>query len=209
MRAEDIPGLKKHYPDAHYYIDFKTPLDLLVAAILSAQVRDKYVNAVTPALFAKFQTAKDYANSTVEELILYLKGISFPGNKSRNIIAACKILVEKYDGKVPDTIDDLTSLPGIGRKTALAILSNAFNKVEGIVVDTHVLRVSYRLGWTNNTNPEKVGADLEREIPRKDWQVTPWLLKSHGRAICKAPIPSCSTCFLKDTCPKNGVTKKK
>ena len=203
-----IARLKKHYPKAKYYLNFSGPLELMVAAILSAQVRDEVVNASTPALFKKYNTAKDYADADIEEMISYISRITFAGNKARNIKKACQILVEKYNGNVPDTIEALTELPGIGRKTANAIQQNAFNIVNGIVVDTHVIRVSYRLGWTKNKNPEKIEKDLMQIVPKSYWKKIPHLLKSHGRAICRAPVPSCSKCFLKDICPKAGVTKR-
>jgi endonuclease-3 len=199
--------LKKTYPNAKYYLNFKTPLDLLVAAILSAQVRDEVVNASTPALFAKYKKAEDYAKATVPQLLKYISKISFAGNKAKHIIEACKILVKKHNGKVPRTIEELTELPGIGRKTAIVILTNAFDIVNGVVVDTHVIRVSYRLGWTKNTNPEKIEKDLNKLIPEKHWKETQWLLKAHGRAICQAPTPYCSKCPVSKLCPKAGVKK--
>ena len=204
-----IKLLKKTYPEAKYYLHFKTPLELVIAAILSAQVRDEIVNAATPALFEEYKTAKDYADATVDELISYIGKISFAGNKGRNIIEACKMIHEKYKGEVPKTLEALTELPGIGRKTALVILANAYDIVGGVVVDTHVIRVSYRLGWTKNTNPEKIGADLESLIPEKYWKELPWLLKEHGRAVCKAPTPFCSKCPVEELCPKQGVKKSK
>ncbi len=203
-----IELLKKNYPNAKYYLNFSNPLELLVAAILSAQVRDEKVNAITPNLFKKYKSTKDYANADLKELIKDIKGITFAGNKAKNIVNACKILIEKYNGKVPDEMEDLVSLPGIGRKTANTILINAFNKIEGIPCDTHVLRLSFRLGWTKSKKPEDVEKDLMKIIPKKDWKKIAYLLKAHGRAICKAPIPYCSKCFLNKLCPKKGVTKK-
>lgn len=209
MTDKVLAILQKTYPGARYYLNFKTPLELLVAAILSAQVRDEVVNASTPALFAECKTVKDYATASVDELLKYIHKITFAGNKAKNIIAACKILDEKYDGKVPKTLAELTELPGIGRKTAIAILSNGFDIVDGVVVDTHVLRVSYRLGWTKNANPEKIEKDLNNKIDKKWWKKTQWLLKAHGRAVCKAPIPFCSKCPVVHLCPKQGVEKSK
>jgi endonuclease-3 len=203
-----IQLLKKNYPNAKYYLNFSNPLELLIAAILSAQVRDEVVNSVTPKLFKKYKTAKDYANANLQELINDIRPVTFAGNKARNIIKACKILAEKYKGKVPDNMNDLISLPGVGRKTANTILINAFNKVEGIPIDTHVLRLSYRLGWTKSKKPEEVEQDLMKIIPRKEWKRIAYLLKAHGRAVCKAPVPICSECFLSKLCPKNGVTKR-
>lgn len=206
--VEVLKILKKTYPNAKYYLNFKTSLDLMVAAILSAQVRDEVVNAATPALFAKYKKAEDYAKASVSDLLKHISKITFSGNKAKHIIAACKLLVAKHNGKVPKTIDELTELPGIGRKTAIVILTNAFDIVNGVVVDTHVIRVSYRLGWTKNTNPEKIEKDLNALIPESHWKETQWLLKSHGRAICKAPDPYCSKCPVNKLCPKAGVKKR-
>ncbi|RJQ22068.1 endonuclease III [Candidatus Woesearchaeota archaeon] len=202
-----LKELKRSYPNAKYYLNFKTPLDLLVAAILSAQVRDEVVNDVTPALFAKYRTAKDYANASVDDLLKYVGKVTFAGNKAKNIIAACRIIEEKHSGKVPKDIDALVELPGIGRKTALVILANGFDIVQGVVCDTHVIRVSYRLGWTKNTNPEKIEKDLNALIPKDHWKETQWLLKAHGRAVCKAPTPVCSACPVQKWCLKAGVKK--
>ncbi len=203
-----LSELKKLYPHAKYYLNFSNPLELLVATILSAQVRDSVVNATTPRLFQKYKTAEDYAKADLETLIKAISPVSFPANKAKYIKQACKILAEKYHGKVPNTMEELVELPGIGRKTANAILINAFGKVEGIVVDTHVIRLSYRLGWTKSKNPEKIEQDLMKMIPKADWARITWLLKEHGRAVCKAPVPACSRCVLEPLCPKAGVTKR-
>ncbi|HXZ24979.1 MAG TPA: endonuclease III [Nitrospiria bacterium] len=203
-----LATLKRLYPKARYYLNFSTPLEMLVAAILSAQVRDTIVNATTPALFQKYRTARDYARADLQTLIKDIRPVSFPANKARHIKAACAMLVQKHKGKVPDTLDQLIELPGIGRKTANAILINAFGKVEGIVVDTHVIRVAFRLGWTKQTKPEKIEQDLMRIIPKADWKKVPWLLKDHGRSVCTAPVPACSRCALDATCPKAGVTRR-
>jgi endonuclease-3 len=209
MEAQKIIELlKKNYPNAKYYLNFSTPLELMVAAILSAQIRDGVVNATTPKIFAKYKTAKDYANADLKEFTKEISSVTFAGMKAKNIINACKILVEKYNGKVPDTMDELTTLPGIGRKTANTILINAFGKVEGIPVDTHVIRLSFRLEWTKSKKPEEIEQDLMKIIPKDEWKKIAYFLKSHGRAICQAPIPTCSKCFLDKLCPKNGVTKK-
>lgn len=203
-----ITLLKKEYPHAKYYLNFSNPLELLVAAILSAQVRDEVVNATTPHLFRRYKTASDYAAAPLSELENTIKSITFYKNKAKNIKGACKILDSKYGGKVPKTIDELTELPGIGRKTANAILINAFDIVIGIPVDTHVIRVSYRLGWTKQKNPDKIEQDLMKIIPKGAWKNIPYLLKDHGRAVCKAPVPECSRCVLTNLCPKQGVTKR-
>jgi len=144
--------LKKAYPGAKYYLDFRNPLELMVAAILSAQVRDEVVNASTPALFAKYKKAEDYAKASPSEILKYISKITFAGNKAKNIINACKLLVEKHHGHVPKTMEELVELPGIGRKTANAILQNAFDIVEGVAVDTHVIRVAGRLRGSSRTS---------------------------------------------------------
>lgn len=203
-----IDLLKKNYPNAKYYLNFSSPLELMVAAILSAQIRDEVVNATTPKIFAKYKTAKDYANADLREFTKEISAVTFAGMKAKNIINACKILVEKYNGRVPDTMDELIDLPGIGRKTANTILITAFGKVEGIPVDTHVIRLSFRLGWTKSKKPEEIEQDLMKIIPKDAWKKIAYLLKAHGRAICTAPVPQCNKCFLDKLCPKNGVTKK-
>ena len=147
-----------------------------------------------------------YAQANLKELISVILPISFPANKAKHIKEACEILVEKHQGEVPDTLESLAELPGIGRKTANAILINAFGKVQGIVVDTHVIRVAYRLGWTKSKKPEEIESDLMKVIPQSEWARITWLLKDHGRALCR-PEPQCSECSLEDICPKSGVPK--
>ena len=205
---EIIKLLKENYPNAKYYLNFSNPVELLVAAILSAQCHDEVVNSTTEVLFKKYKSAKDFADANNEELVKDIDKITFAGNKAKNIISSCKILVEKYNSEVPRTMDELTSLPGIGNKTALTILINAYGIVPGISCDAHVIRLSYRLGWTKNKNPDKIREDLEKIIPKDDWTKITWLLKAHGRKICLAPNPYCSRMFLADVCPKNGVVKK-
>jgi len=202
-----IDLLKKNYPNAKYYLNFSNPLELMVAAILSAQVRDEVVNATTPKIFSRYKTAKDYANADLKEFTKEISAVTFARMKAKNIINSCKILVEKYKGKVPNTIDELTALPGVGRKTANTILINAFGKVEGIPVDTHVIKLSFRLGWVKSKKPEEIEQDLMKIVPKNDWKKIAYLLKAHGRALCQAPVPTCSKCFLDKICPKNGVTK--
>lgn len=194
------------YPNLKYYLNVKTPLQTLIGAILSPQVRDEAVNAVLPELFSTFKAAKDFADADLRHLQNIIKSITFSGNKAKHIKMACRILVDEYDGKVPKTIKELTGLPGVGEKTAHAILQNAYDIVEGIVVDTHVLRVSYRLGWTSSPkNADTTARELEEIIPKKDWKQFPLLMKRHGRAICKAPTPLCAACPVNTLCPKNGV----
>ncbi len=199
--------LSKHYKDAKYYLHFKTPIDLVVAAILSAQTRDEVVNAATPKLFAKYKTARDYARANPQELIDYIKSISFAGNKARNIINTCRIIDEKYGGKVPGKMEQLIELPGIGRKTANTILINAYEIVEGIPVDTWVIKLSYRLGLSKNTDPEKIEHDLMKMVDKKYWHNYAYVMKTHGKKICQT-IPICSKCPVNGICPKNGVTKQ-
>src|SRR3989344_3339476 len=174
--SEVLDVLKKEYPHAKYYLNFSNPLELMVAAILSAQVRDEVVNATAPLLFKKYKTANDYAHAKQFELEKEISKITFAKNKAKNIIATCKILVEKFNGKVPDTIEELTSLPGIGRKTANTILINAYGKVVGIPCDTHVIRVSYRLGWTKSQNPDIIEKDLMNILPKEIWGKIPYIL---------------------------------
>ena len=199
-----IQLLKKEYPNTKYYLNFSNPLELMVAAILSAQCRDSLVNSVTAELFKKYKTASDYTKLDEKDIA----AITFFRNKAKYTREACKILIEEHKGRVPETMEELIKLPGIGRKTANAILINAFDKVVGVVVDTHVLRVGYRLGLTKNTNPEKVEKDLMAGLPKSEWKRITWLLKDHGRAVCKAPVPYCSKCVLNRICPKQGVTKQ-
>ncbi len=203
--AEEILStLKKEYPNTKYYLNFSSPLQLMVAAILSAQCRDEVVNAATARLFQKYKTAEDFTKLNAEDI----KSITFFNNKAKNIREACRIIMGKFGGKVPETMEGLVTLPGVGRKTANAILINAFDKVLGITVDTHVIRLSYRLGLTKNTNPEKIEKDLIAVVPKSEWKRITWLLKDHGRAVCRAPIPYCSKCVLNKICPKNRVTKQ-
>lgn len=200
--------LKKHYPKARYYLNFSNPLELLIAAMLSPQVRDEVVNATTPKIFKKYKTVGDYVKADLQELTDDIKPISFPSVKAKRIKAACKAILEKFGGKIPKTVEELTSIPGIGRKTAISILLNAFGIVAGIPVDTHVVRLSYRLGWTKSKNPDIIEKDLREIIPKKEWKKIAYRLKAHGRAVCKAPVPECSRCFLSKLCPKVGVSKK-
>lgn len=204
---EELKFLEKNYPEAKYYLNFSNPLELVVAAILSAQCTDTIVNAATSKLFKKYETAKDYANADLNEFENEIKSITFFRNKTKNIIKTCQILEEKYVGKVPSSMNELIELPGISRKTANVIQQNGFNIVTGVVVDVHVIRTTQRLGWTKNKNPEKIEQDLMKLFPKDKWKKIPHLLKNHGRAVCKAPIPICSKCFLSKLCLKIGVIK--
>ena len=201
--------LHKAYPHLHHYLHFSNPLELVVATILSAQIRDSVVNAATPSLFKRYKTAKDYADADVNEIITLLPGITYTTTKAKYLKETGKMLHEKYHGKIPKTRTELTELPGIGRKSANAILQNAFNIVEGIVVDTHVLRICYRLGWTStDKNAVKSERELMQILPKSEWKALPSLMKNHGRTVCKAPIPLCNMCVVNKPCPRQGVTKK-
>ncbi len=203
--AAILEALERAYPDVHYYLNFSSPLELLVAAILSAQCRDEVVNATTAELFKRYKRAEDYAKAPLAELERDLAKIPFYRNKARNIQEACRILVERHGGEVPQTAEELMNLPGIGRKTANAILQNAFDKVEGIVVDTHVIRLAQRLGLSQSKDPDKIEQDLMAIFPKAAWKRLPWLLKAHGRAVCTAKGPKCAECDLRGVCPKVGL----
>jgi endonuclease-3 len=206
QRAREIlERLKAAYPHASYYLNFSSPLELLVATILSAQARDEAVNAVTAELFRKYKTAEDYANAPIAQLENDIRRINFYRNKAKAIQNACKILVERYNGKVPSALEELVKLPGIGRKTANAILTNAFGKIEGIVVDTHVIRLSQRMGFAREKKPEVIERDLMALFPKEAWKHLPWLMKEHGRAVCTPKKPKCDSCVVNDLCPKVGV----
>ncbi|MDE1824103.1 MAG: endonuclease III [Candidatus Micrarchaeota archaeon] len=206
---EAIGILEREYKDAHYYLDFKTPVDLVAAAILSAQARDEVINSVTPELFRRFKTADDYAGTGPEELIKYIGRITFAGNKARNITKTFKVIKEKYGGKVPDKMEQLIELPGIGRKTANTILINAYGIVEGIPVDTWVIKLSGRIGLSKSKDPEEIEKDLMKTVDRRYWKNIAYVFKSHGRKICQSQVPICSACVLNRICPRNGVTKSR
>ncbi len=203
-----INELRKNYPNVSYYLNFNGPLQLLVAAILSAQTRDTVVNNVTPELFKAYKNAKDFAEAKKSELLKLISRVSFADKKADNIISACRIIEEEYSGKVPANMDELLKLPGVGRKTANTILINAFGIVEGIPVDTWVLKLAYRIGFSKSTKPEEVEQDLMKQVPKQYWKDFSYVLKEHGHKICKSQLPLCSECFIKEICPKNGVEKK-
>ena len=202
-----VAALRKTYPDAHCELNFTTPLELLVATILSAQCTDKRVNLVTPALFSRLKTAADYASAPLVELERMIQSTGFFRNKARAIQAACKEIVARHAGRVPDTMEALTALHGVGRKTANVILGNAFDKSEGVVVDTHVLRLSQRMGLTKQKTPEKIEADLMKSVPRGQWTMFSHWLIWHGRRRCSARGPDCGQCELAKLCPRIGVGK--
>ncbi len=196
--------LAKLYPDAHCALNFANPLQLLIATILSAQCTDKRVNLVTPALFRKYPDAAAFAAAEPRELEQAIASTGFFRNKARNIIACCRQIMERHDGQVPGTLDELVELPGVGRKTANVILGDAFG-VPGITVDTHVGRLSRRLGLTTHTDPVKVERDLMRLIPRKEWTPFSHRMIFHGRQVCFARKPNCPGCGLAAVCPRVGV----
>jgi endonuclease-3 len=197
-----LPILKKTYPTATCSLDFGNPLQLLVATILSAQCTDERVNAVTRTLFKKYRSAKDYAEVSQEELEKDIQSTGFYRNKAKSLRGMASALVERHGGKVPDSMDELTELAGVGRKTANVVLGNAFGKNVGVVVDTHVTRVSNRLGLTDHlVDAVKIELDLVRIVPQDEWTLWSHLLIHHGRAICQARKPRCETCPLLPHCP--------
>jgi len=196
-----IPRLKAEYPDARTELDWSNPLELLVATILSAQTTDVRVNEVTKTLFEKYRTAADYAGADPNELEQDIRPTGFYRNKARSLRGMAQALVDEHGGEVPRTMPELVTLPGVGRKTANVVLGNAFGIDEGVVVDTHVRRVSGRLGLTDKQDPEKIEQDLVRMVPREDWTVFSHLLIFHGRRVCKARKPDCPNCVLNDVCP--------
>lgn len=199
--TEIINLLEKVHPDAKLVLKWSNPLELLIAAILAAQYRDDLVNKVTENLFKKYKTVEDYANASLEELENDIRSVRFCRVKARNIKRACQIIVEKYNGEIPRRMEDLLSLPGVARKTANIVLSYAFGIIEGIIVDTHVSRVSRRLGLTNENDPERIEKDLMEIVPRDKWLRFADLLIFHGRRICVARRPKCSECILNGICP--------
>lgn len=194
--------LRRYYPDAHCALHHENPFQLLVATILSAQCTDERVNMVTPALFKKFPTPQKMAKAPVEQIEDLIKSINFFRNKAKNLKACAQTLVELHGGEIPRTLEEMVLLAGVGRKTANVVLGNAFNIASGVVVDTHVARLSGRLGWVREEDPVKIERALMKLIPEKDWVLLPHLLISHGRTICKARKPQCDKCFLESECPK-------
>jgi endonuclease-3 len=202
---ELVKALPKVYPDAHCELDFRNPLQLLVATILSAQCTDKRVNAVTPALFAKYRIAADYAKAPPAALEKLIRSTGFFRSKTKSIRGAAAAIVAEYGGRVPDTMEKLHGLPGVGRKTANVVLGNAFGKDEGIVVDTHVMRLSRRFRLTRQTDPEKIEQDLMKLVPRKHWTNWSHWLIWHGRRRCFARRPDCTHCEIFRLCPSGKI----
>lgn len=197
--------LKQNYPDADCALHHNNPFQLLVATILSAQCTDKRVNMVTPILFDRFPDAKSMAEAPIAEVEDIIKSTGFFRSKSKNIKLASTSIVDEFNGRVPDMMEELTILPGVGRKTANVVLGNAFGKNIGVVVDTHVKRISNLLGLTKHSDPEKIERDLMAQIPQDDWIMFSHYLIHHGRGICVARRPDCPSCFLKDICPSSTI----
>jgi endonuclease-3 len=202
---EIIKRLKKEYPDAHCALNHTNAFELLVATILSAQCTDVRVNIVTADLFRKYKTPQDYLKVEQEELEQDIRSTGFYRNKAKNIQAACEKIVENFGGEIPQTMDELLTLNGVARKTANVVLGNAFGIASGVVVDTHVRRLSNRLGLTEQQDPVKIEKELNELVPKKNWVMFPHWIIWHGRAVCKARKPLCEECVLEDICPKIGV----
>lgn len=197
--------LKRYYPNAHCALDHRNAFELLIATILSAQCTDERVNIATKDLFAQFPTPEKMAKAPVEDLELAIRSINFYRNKAKNLKACAQVLVEKHQGQVPDKMEDLVELAGVGRKTANVVLGNAFDIPSGIVVDTHVGRLSNRLGWVKGQDAVAIEKRLVEFVPTKNWIKLSHELIFHGRQICKARKPLCEKCFLFEHCPKKGV----
>lgn len=203
--AEVIPRLKQEYPDADTELNWSNPLELLVATILSAQTTDVRVNQVTENLFDKYRAPEDYARVAAEELEEDIRPTGFYRNKARSLQGMARALIEDHEGEVPRTMPELTALPGVGRKTANVVLGNAFGTNEGVVVDTHVRRLSNRLGLSSEENPEKIEQDLLKIVPEEDRTIFSHLLILHGRRVCKSRKPDCPNCIMNDICPASTV----
>jgi len=202
---EVIDRLHDEYPDATISLNFSNRLELLVAVVLSAQCTDERVNETTPELFEKYRTPEDYATADEAELAEDIYGITFHNNKAGYLKGIGEILLDEHDGEVPDTMDALTELPGVGRKTANVVLQHGHDVVSGIVVDTHVQRLTRRLGLTEEKRPEAIEDDLMAIVPEDEWQAFTHLMISHGRAVCTARNPDCGECTLADVCPSSRL----
>ncbi len=194
--------LRKEYTNPRIALEFSTPTELLIAAILAAQCTDARVNQVTRILFKKYRSAKDYATAPPSQLAQDVKQITFFGTKAKNIQRCCQLLVEHHGGQVPKTMEELVELPGVGRKTANMVLGSAFG-IPGIVVDTHVRRLSQRMGFSKHDDPDKIEQDLTELVPQAEWTSFSYLLIEHGRAVCKAPTPLCDRCTVNRLCPSS------
>jgi len=203
-----IAALRRAHPDHRCALNHADPLQLLIATILSAQCTDQRVNQVTPALFARYRTAADFAAAPPGELERYIRSTGFFRAKARAIRRCCRALLERYDGRVPQTLAELVALDGVGRKTANCVLGNAYGRAEGIVVDTHVMRLARRMGLTRQKTPEQIEQSLMKIVPRRDWIDFSHLLIWHGRRRCMARNPDCARCEIRARCPKIGVARK-
>lgn len=199
--GEIIKRLSAAYPDAKIALKFSNPMELLVATILSAQCTDEVVNRITVPLFKKYRSVGDFASADIAVFEQDIKSAGFYHNKAKNIIAAANLIIEKFDGKIPSTMAELITLPGVARKTANIVLYNAYGITDGIAVDTHVGRLSQKLGLSKNSDPVKIEKDLMQIIPRQIWGSFSYLLIEHGRAVCIARKPKCKICTLNDICP--------
>jgi endonuclease-3 len=200
-----LERLADAYPEAHVALHFTNPLECLVATILSAQCTDERVNIVTKSLFAKYRTPQDYLAVPEDDFKEDIRSTGFFNQKTKSIRGACTRIVEVYDGKVPETMEDLITLPGVARKTANIVMGNAYGKVEGIAVDTHVRRLANRLGFSEESDPDKIELDLMRLIPEDEWFDASYRIIDHGRAVCQAKKPRCAECSLSDLCPASQV----
>jgi endonuclease-3 len=200
-----LKGLRKLYPDAHCELDYSSPLELLIAVILSAQCTDVRVNKTTKALFKRYKTASDYAAADPLELEALIRSCGFYRMKAKSIIETARLILERFGGKVPDTMVDLLTLRGVARKTANVVLGEIYGKPEGVVVDTHMMRLSRRFGLTEEEDPVKVERDLAECVLRKDWAFWSHAVIWHGRRVCKALNPACDSCALRKDCPQRGV----
>ena len=200
-----LERLHKEYPDAKCSLTYRNPFQLLVATILSAQCTDERVNMTTPALFKRYPKPDDLAGARTEDVEELIKSTGFFRNKAKSLLGMANALVDDHAGKVPAEMDALVDLPGVGRKTANVVLGNAFGKAEGVVVDTHVTRLSQRLALTQETDAVKIELDLIELVPREEWTIISHLFIDHGRAVCKAPTPKCEICVLNDICPSSRV----
>ncbi|MGK7891290.1 MAG: endonuclease III [Leptolyngbyaceae cyanobacterium] len=204
LRAQEVlRRIKAEYPDATCSLDYETPVQLLVATILSAQCTDERVNKVTPALFSQYPTAETLAAADLSEIETLVRSTGFYRNKSKNIQGACRMIVTEFGGTVPQTMPELLKLPGVARKTANVVLAHAFGINAGVTVDTHVKRLTNRLGLTEYDDPKRIERDLMQLIPQPDWENWSIRLIYHGRAVCAARKPACDRCLLADLCPSN------
>jgi endonuclease III len=193
--------LKKVYPKPKIELDFKSPMEILVATMMAAQTTDKLVNTLTPELFKKYPSVKAFAEADVDDIRQMISKVNFAGNKAKNIKAAAQMIMEQHKGKVPETMEELDALPGVARKTANVVLGQAFHKAEGIVIDTHMIRMSNKLGFTTQKDPVKIEQDLMKIVPKEEWIEFPARLILHGRHFCTARTHDCSNCPLEDLCP--------